>query len=449
MTIKSLTLRIWLIITVIIVSIVLVISLAFTFIINNNDEDNSRHTLRLAHQIALYSIKGKNFNEILIGFGKYDGQHIIIDKTSGQATFYSGEKINSSSSLLLELNKLLSNNSYRQSLKETINNQTYFIEISQVKEKIFLISYQTLNNTQNLFEIFIIAFLLILLSLPLSKVIAYNIAQPLKLIEDFAQQIANKEWESELDLKREDEIGRLVKAMKGMKEALKIADEEEKKFLQSISHDLKTPVMVIMSYAQAIIDGIYEDSPEESAAIIKNEAVRLEKKIKQILYLNTLDYVLDNDKDKEEVYLNKLLVYLVANFRAMRTDLTWNLNIETEFAVISGNLDRIRVSIENVLENQLRHAEHMILVSLKDAGSCWMIEIMNDGPLISEKDLNRIFNYLHKGDRGNFGLGLSISHKILQYYDGDIKVEIRDGQVCFTLCYPKMEYLPEGLGGND
>ncbi|WP_202171443.1 hypothetical protein [Bacillus sp. USDA818B3_A] len=47
--------------------------------------------------------------------------------------------------------------------------------------------------------------------------------------------------------------------------------------MQSISHDLKAPVMVIMSYAQAIIDGIYDDSPEHSAIIIKNEAIRLEK----------------------------------------------------------------------------------------------------------------------------------------------------------------------------
>jgi two-component system sensor histidine kinase CssS len=277
----------------------------------------------------------------------------------------------------------------------------------------------------------------ILLSLPLSKVIANNIAKPLKLLEGYTKRIANKEWDQELELKSEDEIGRLAIAMKEMKEALKLADEEEKKFLQSISHDLKTPVMVIMSYAQAIIDGMYDDSAEEPAAIIKNEAVRLEKKIKQVLYLNTLDYVLDNDKEKEDVYLDRLLPYLISNFQAVNADISWGLNIESKQAVMLGNPDRIRVSIENILENQLRYAKNRIQVSLKNAGSSWMIEIRNDGPLISEKDLNQIFKSLYKGDKGNFGLGLSISNKIVNYYRGSIKVENNNGQVCFTICYPK------------
>lgn len=80
--------------------------------------------------------------------------------------------------------------------------------------------------------------------------------------------------------------------MNMMQRELKRADEEEKMFLQSISHDLKTPIMVIMSHAAAIIDGVYVESVEKSAEIIKDEALNLEKKVKQMLYLNTLDYVL-------------------------------------------------------------------------------------------------------------------------------------------------------------
>lgn len=83
--------------------------------------------------------------------------------------------------------------------------------------------------------------------------------------------------------------------------------------------------MVIMSYAQAIIDGMSVESPEHSATIIKNEAVRLEKKIKQILYLNTLDYVLENNQEyeKDEIYLDKILNYLVHNFQQVNSELEW------------------------------------------------------------------------------------------------------------------------------
>lgn len=448
MKFKSLTMRIWFIISVIIFTIVLVISLAFTFIMKGSDEGKAMHMLHLSHQLVLTSVTENQFNRDIIGFVTHQGTyHFVFDKNNGQINFITGHDENdekhksdkpplTDKPLAVKMSHLITNNDHL-SLKKTIDHQTYLIEINHVKDQSFLISYQSLDDTQNLPETILIGFLVILLSLPLSKVIANNIAKPLKQLEGYTKRIANKEWDHDLDLKSEDEIGRLAKAMKEMKEALKLADEEEKKFLQSISHDLKTPVMVIMSYAQAVIDGMNEDSAEESAAIIKKEAIRLEKKIKQVLYLNTLDYVLDNDKEKEDVYLDKLLTYLIANFQAVNADLSWKLNIETKPAVMLGNPDRIRVSIENILENQLRYAENTIQVSLKDSGSSWMIEIRNDGPLISEKDLNQIFKSLYKGDKGNFGLGLSISHKIVNFYHGTIKVENRDGQVCFTINYPK------------
>jgi two-component system sensor histidine kinase CssS len=429
--------RIWFIISVIVFTIVLVISLAFAFILKGKDEDKAMHVMQLTHQLVLNAIKENQFNKEIKDFAHHDGiHHFIYNKKTKQITLISDDKKHDDQPLMKKIVNTIQNND-DQHMRETFNTQSYLIESSLVGDQSFLISYQPLNEKQNLPLTLEIGALVILLSLPLSKVIANNIARPLKLLEGYTKRIANKEWDQELEIKSEDEIGRLAIAMKEMKEALKLADEEEKKFLQSISHDLKTPVMVIMSYAQAIIDGMYDDSAEEPAAIIKNEAVRLEKKIKQVLYLNTLDYVLDNDKEKEDVYLDRLLPYLISNFQAVNADISWGLNIESKQAVMLGNPDRIRVSIENILENQLRYAKNRIQVSLKNAGSSWMIEIRNDGPLISEKDLNQIFKSLYKGDKGNFGLGLSISNKIVNYYRGSIKVENNNGQVCFTICYPK------------
>jgi two-component system sensor histidine kinase CssS len=429
--------RIWFIISVIVFTIVLVISLVFAFILKGKDEDRAMHGMQLTHQLVLNAIKENQFNKEIKDFAHHDGtHHFIYNKKTKQITLISDDKKHDDLPIMKKIVNTIQVND-DQNMSETFNDQTYLIESSHVGDQSFLISYQPLNEKQNLPLTLEIGALVILLSLPLSKVIANNIAKPLKLLEGYTKRIANKEWDQDLDIKNEDEIGRLAIAMKEMKEALKLADEEEKKFLQSISHDLKTPVMVIMSYAQAIIDGMYDDSAEEPAAVIKNEAVRLEKKIKQVLYLNTLDYVMENDKEKEDIYLDKLLPYLISNFQAVNPDITWDLDIEAKEAAMLGNPDRIRVSIENILENQLRYANSIIQVSLKDAGSSWMIEIRNDGPLISEKDLNQIFKSLYKGDKGNFGLGLSISNKIVNHYRGSIKVENNNGQVCFTICYPK------------
>jgi len=112
-----------------------------------------------------------------------------------------------------------------------------------------------------------------------AKVVANYISKPLKELEDYTVRIAQKDWKTPIDIKNEDEIGRLADSMNRMQRELKRADEEEKMFLQSISHDLKTPVMVIMSHAEAIIDGIFVKSSEENAEIIRDEAIRLKIKL--------------------------------------------------------------------------------------------------------------------------------------------------------------------------
>ncbi|WP_178022141.1 cell wall metabolism sensor histidine kinase WalK [uncultured Paenibacillus sp.] len=439
MRIKSLTLRIWIILSIVILIIALVTSLAFLLVTNGFEDEDSTNLLELTHQIVLDSLKENPGNESTLEAAGHHYHHFVFNLTDGQFTPILGDA-QIPDAFVGKLESLV-NQDKGQVTDETLGRTHYLIRMSPMGESSYLISYMNTDEREDVRKIILIAMLVTLLSLPISKLIANNIAKPLKKLEAYTKQVANKEWNSELEIRSEDEIGRLAKAMKEMKETLRIADEEERKFLQSVSHDLKTPVMVIMGYAQEIIDGMYEDSPEESATIIKNEANRLEKKIKQILYLNTLDYVLGNEKESEEIYLDKLLTYLVTNFQSINPELSWSLALNTNPAVIVGSQDRIRVSLENVLENQLRFAKENVEVSLMDSERFWIIEITNDGPSISEQDRHHIFKSLYKGSNGNFGLGLSISSKIINYYGGGITAENREDRVCFRIIYPKSGYM--------
>ncbi|WP_339818633.1 HAMP domain-containing sensor histidine kinase [Paenibacillus sp. FSL R7-0216] len=435
MRMKSLTLRIWVILSIVILIIALVTSLAFMFVTNGFEDEDAKHLLELTHQIVLDSLKDNPGNESTVEAAGHHYRHFVFNLTDGQLTPILGEA-QIPDPLVNQLESLVNQDKGRVT-DETIGRTHYLLRMSPIGESSYLISYTNTDEREDILKIIFMAFLVTLLSLPISKLIANNIAKPLKKLEVYTKRVANKEWNSELEIRSKDEIGRLAMAMKEMKDALRIADEEERKFLQSVSHDLKTPVMVIMGYAQEIIDGMYEDSPEESATIIKNEATRLEKKIKQILYFNTLDYVLDNEKEYEEFYLDKLLTYLVTNFQAVNPELNWSLALSIKQAAIFGSQDRIRVSLENVLENQLRFAKKTVEVTLMDSERFWVIEIKNDGPSISEQDIHHIFKSLYKGSNGNFGLGLSISSKIINYYGGSITVENHDGRVCFRISYPK------------
>lgn len=157
---------------------------------------------------------------------------------------------------------------HEQQFKKVYNNTTYLFIISSIDYgttgKYYLISYMpNLEDNSILYAILGIGVIFIAIGFLTAEVVAGRLSKPLKELEDYTVRIAHKDWKEPIEVKSDDEIGRLANSMNHMRKELKRADEEEKMFLQSISHDLKTPVMVIMSHADAIIDGVYIDSVEK------------------------------------------------------------------------------------------------------------------------------------------------------------------------------------------
>jgi two-component system, OmpR family, sensor histidine kinase CssS len=68
-----------------------------------------------------------------------------------------------------------------------------------------------------------------------------------------------------------------------------------------------------------------------------------------------------------------------------------------------------------------------------------VIEIYNDGPKIKDEHIGKIFDNFYKDKTGNFGLGLAISKKIVDFYKGNISAVNRDKGVSFIIKYPKHE----------
>ena len=329
-------------------------------------------------------------------------------------------------------------NLVEKQFKESYKNMKFIFIISSIEYgntgKSYLITYMPeIQDNSLIYMMLIIGLVFIAIGFLTSKLVANYISKPLKELENYTVRIAHKDWKEPINIKNADEIGRLANSMNMMQRELKRADEEEKMFLQSISHDLKTPIMVIMSHAAAIIDGVYVESVEKNAEIIRDEALNLEKKVKQMLYLNTLDYVLENNLEDIEINLHRLLFHIINRFKVINSNIVWDLNIEE--AIINGNVDKIQVSIENILDNSLRYAKDKICVTLKKQGTFAVIEIYNDGPNIPEEHLCHIFDNFYKDKTGNFGLGLAISKKIIKFYNGEIEALNRDTGVSFLIKY--------------
>ncbi len=164
-------------------------------------------------------------------------------------------------------------------------------------------------------------------------------------------------------------------------------DKAQQSFLQHVSHELKTPVMVIRSYSQSILDGIYpKGNLNGSVAGINNEAERLENRIRHLLYLSKLNFITTREPKFETFHFSEVASDCVDRVRCRRPELQWDLDIAD--IRVTGDREQWGVAIENLLDNQIRYAVNRIELSLaarqNDQGLA-VLRVWNDGPPSNRK----------------------------------------------------------------
>ncbi|TCO68798.1 sensor histidine kinase [Marinisporobacter balticus] len=175
--------------------------------------------------------------------------------------------------------------------------------------------------------------------------------------------------------------------------------------------------MIIKGYAQSILDGIDVDSEKSVAQVIKTESERLERRITQLLRLNTLSHALEYSENREIVRVDRLLKSLVSKFSVVRPELNWKLDLkELEVKV---DPEVILIAFENIIENQLRYAESSIEI-LMDVNEKIEVKISNDGPPFELNDPMELFDSYKKDKEGKFGLGLAIVRQVIEVHGGTI-----------------------------
>lgn len=325
-----------------------------------------------------------------------------------------------------------------------VNGEKIFYVITKgtaFDEDVFLISYMWDSYRQDLVKtlfkrLALVMFIVSILSWIPAALLSKYLSNPLVALEKKVKKLANYEWNEPIDVDREDEIGRLGKSIEQLRNQLIYQAEMQKSFLQNISHELKTPVMVIRSFAQAIRDGIYpKNDLDSSVAVIDDEAERLEKRIRNLLYITKLDYLKTNERVYKNFYLDELIKEVIERFALNRTDIDWQLDLPP--AEIKGDIEQWRVVIENLLDNQMRYAKNSILISLKDKANSIILKIWNDGPAIEDEVLKYLFSEYNAGKKGQFGLGLAIVQRIVSLHQAKIWAKNENVGVSFFVEIPK------------
>ncbi|KUK89692.1 MAG: Signal transduction histidine kinase [Mesotoga infera] len=319
----------------------------------------------------------------------------------------------------------------------------YVIRTEEISGRdVTMISYMwdTYMNTLSsaLFSrLLLVMAIMTVVSLVFIIVFSRYLTKPLKKLSEDVKMISKRNWDRPISLKRSDEIGELADSIENMRKSLSEQDREQQSMLQFISHELKTPVMVIRSYAQAIKDDIYPGGDLDSAIdVIDKEIQRMDLRVKDLLFITRLEYLSRHDLDKEEVNLSELLEDTVGRFSFQRDDIDWNLNLKDFKTEV--NEEQLAIAIENILSNQIRYAKSRIEVTMEidEREENLLIRFANDGEKIPETKLEELFKPFTKGIGGENGLGLSITRRIIELHGGTISMVNEEELVATVIRLP-------------
>ncbi len=250
-----------------------------------------------------------------------------------------------------------------------------------------------------------------------------RLVKRIKKLQDHITSMNKDKYEIEYLDNGDDEIRELSESIENMRLEIKDSETTKREMLQNVSHDFKTPIAVIKNYAEAIVDGVVDKS--EANLIIKQADV-LKSKVNQLLQYNRLEY-LNKDLPFENVDLADVCNEVVNNHK-YNTNIEFVLNLSP--CVFSGYRENFITVIENIVDNALRYAKKVIKIETKKD----KITIYNDGEPIEEKFLNTNFKPYEKGSKGEFGLGMSIVQKTLDFFELKLKIYNEDfGGVSFII----------------
>lgn len=211
---------------------------------------------------------------------------------------------------------------------------------------------------------------------------------------------------------------------------------QQRQFIADASHELKTPLTVIMTNAELLQNSEYD---AESHAVFSSSILAMSRQmrdlVEQMLELARADIVQSN------------IIFSTVDFSRLVSDATLpfepvffekGLTLQTDLAkniLVSGNPDSLRQVLDILLDNAQKYSceggTTWVTLKIHGKGRC-LLSVANEGTPIASNDLNNLFKRFYRADparsrTGSFGLGLSIAETIVKQHKGRIWAESANG----------------------
>ena len=212
-------------------------------------------------------------------------------------------------------------------------------------------------------------------------------------------------------------------------------NEARANWISGVSHDIRTPLSMIMGYAGRIAaNEATTDKVREQAEIVRKQSVKIKELVQDLNLVSQLEYEMQ-PLHKEQIRLSKLIRSYVAELLNSGISDAYTIEIdiapEAENAMLECDARLISRAINNLVQNSIKHNPQgcKILLSLKNTGEALTLTVADNGVGLTPEKLQELEekpHYMESTDERlnlRHGLGLLLVRQIVEAHDGSMKIE--------------------------
>ncbi|MBQ8659083.1 MAG: HAMP domain-containing histidine kinase [Clostridia bacterium] len=261
---------------------------------------------------------------------------------------------------------------------------------------------------------------------------------PVRKILEATERIAAGDFsvrlESDHSYEKYDDYDLIMENLNIMAAELKKSEILKSDFVSNVSHELKTPLSIIQSYATLLNkEGLDEQSRKKYAQTVLGATKRLSDLVTNILKLNKLENQ-QLSPETEEIRLDEMLAQTVLGFEDLIEAKSLELDCDFDEITLVSCPSYLEIVWNNLVSNAIKFTERggKLRVSVKKENGNAVVKVSDTGCGISPETGRRIFDKFYQGDtshssEGN-GLGLALVKKVIDVLGGEISVSSELGK---------------------
>jgi two-component system sensor histidine kinase GlrK len=258
------------------------------------------------------------------------------------------------------------------------------------------------------------------------------ISRPVKQIDQAIRRLGAGDFASSMVVTGPRDLEYLGERLNWLRLRLMELEEEKRKFLRHVSHELKTPLTAIREGAELLSEAVVgplNEQQHEIAAILQQKSKHLQNLIEDLLNFS-MAQERNASFEIKPVPLNRLIEDVTTDHKPVIMAKKLAIELDSSEVFVLGDDEKLRVIIDNLLSNAVKYSPDggKISISLRREPENAVLDVIDSGPGIEEKDKDRVFDPFYQGHmehdgpvKGN-GIGLSIAREYLIAHNGSIEI---------------------------